>query len=154
MSSAYTESLNRLIEEFGKLPGVAGTYNVAGWGGRPSHGDDGWSARMSNYDRGDSVEMSFYCYHADMTGIYGSNWTWGSDAMLERDRWYCIEVYARMNSISAGAGNPDGVLRGWVDGELAFEKTDIRFRDVERLKIESAWFDVYVGGSWTATWSN
>ena len=138
--------------QIGKLPGIAGTYGIAGWGGRPSHGDDGWSARMSNYDRGDSVEMSFYCYNADMTGIYGDNYTWGSDAQLERDRWYSIEVYGKMNSISGGAGNNDGILRGWVDGELVFEKDDIRFRDIAALKIESIWFNVYVGGSWSAEW--
>ena len=138
--------------QVGKLPGPAGTYGVAGWGGRPSHGDDGWSARMSNYDRGDYVEMSYYCYHADMTGIYGNNWTWGTDAYLARGRWYCIETYAMMNSITDGVGNNDGILRGWVDGELVFEKSDIRFRDVYSLKIECIWFNVYVGGSWAADW--
>jgi len=140
------------VGQIGKLPGIAGTYGIAGWGGRPSDGYDGWSARMSNYDRGGALEMSFYCYHADMTGIYGNNWTWGSDALVRRDRWYCIEVYGKMNTITDGVGNHDGVLRGWVDGELAFEKTDIRFRHVPWLKIESAWFNVYVGGSWTAAW--
>ena len=29
----------------GKLPGISGTYGVAGWGGRPSDGTNGWSAR-------------------------------------------------------------------------------------------------------------
>ncbi len=136
--------------QVGKWPGIAGTYGVAGWGGRPSHGDDGWSARMSNYDRGSVIEPAFYCYHADMTGIYGSNWTWGSDAYLNRNAWHAVEVYGKMNSITGGAGNNDGILRGWVDGQLVFEKTDIRFRDVTNLKIECIWFNVYVGGTWTA----
>ena len=30
-------------------------------------------------------------------------------------------------------GANDGVLRGWVDGKLAFEKTDVRMRDVAAL---------------------
>ena len=136
--------------QIGKLPGISGTYGVAGWGGRPSHGDDGWSARMSNYDHGSVIEPSFYCYHADMTGIYGNNWTWGPDAYLDRERWYCIEVYGKMNSITGGLGNNDGILRGWVDGQQVFEKADIRFRDVDTLKIEAIWFNVYVGGTWTA----
>ena len=29
----------------GKLPGISGTYNRGGWGGRPSNGRNGWSAR-------------------------------------------------------------------------------------------------------------
>jgi hypothetical protein len=87
-----------------------------------------------------------------MTGIYGDNWAWGTGAYLERNRWYCIETYAKMNSITGGVGNNDGILRGWVDGQLVFEKTDIRFRDVYDLKIECIWFNVYVGGSWSADW--
>ena len=136
--------------QVGKWPGIAGTYGVAGWGGRPSHGDDGWSARMSNFDRGPALEPGFYCYHADMTGIYGNNWTWGPDSYLQRNKWYSIEVYAKMNSITGGAGNNDGILRGWVDGEEVFAKTDIRFRDVDSLKVECIWFNVYVGGTWSA----
>ena len=47
--------------------------------------------------------------------------------------WYCIEQYAQMNT----PGVNDGILRAWVDGRLAFEKTDIRLRDVTTLKIEA-----------------
>ena len=47
-------------------------------------------------------------------------------------------------------GKNNGILRGWVDGQLAFEKTDIRMRDVEALKIEAVWLNVYLGGTWTA----
>ena len=34
-----------------------------------------------------------------------------------------------------------------TDGRLAFEKTDIRFRDVDKLKIEQIWMNVYHGGT-------
>lgn len=138
--------------EVGKLPGISGTYNVAGWGGRPSHGNDGWSARMMNKDSGDKVLVGFYCYHADMTGTYGNHLDWEESELgyLDRQQWHALEAYAKMNSITNGRGNNDGVLRGWVNGKLAFEKTDLRFRDVERLKIEKIWFDIYVGGTWTA----
>ena len=83
-----------------------------------------------------------------MKGRYGSNWLWAKDELgyLENNRWYCIEQYAKMNT----PGKHDGTLRGWVDGELAFEKTDIRMRDVEALKIETIWLNVYLGGRWTA----
>jgi hypothetical protein len=47
-------------------------------------------------------------------------------------------------------GQPDGVLRGWVDGRLAFEKTDVRFRAVDRLKIEAVGINVHLGGTWAA----
>jgi hypothetical protein len=138
--------------EVGKLPGFGGTYGAAGWGGRPSHGDDGWSARMMNRDCTDTILVGYYCYHADMTGTYGDHLMWETDNLghLQKERWYCIECYARMNTITGGAGNSDGVLRGWIDGRPAFEKTDLRFRDTDTLKIETVWFNIYVGGSWTA----
>jgi hypothetical protein len=37
-----------------------------------------------------------------------------------------------------------------VDVQLAFEKTDSRFRTVDRLKIKAVWINVYLGGTWTA----
>lgn len=133
----------------GKLPGIGGTYGRGGWGGRPSNGRNGWSARGQFRGRKDGrTPIGFYCYHADMKGRYGSEWIWEKDGLgyLENNRWYCIEQYARMNT----PGENDGVLRGWVDGQLAFEKTDIRMRDIPDLKIECIWINIYHGGTWTA----
>ena len=132
----------------GKLPGISGTYGRAGWGGRRVNGRDGWSARGLFEGRQDGrTTIGFYCYHVDMTGRYGSHWTWQQDrGDLENNRWYRIEQYARMNT----PGKNDGVLRGWVDGRLAFERTDVRMRDVPELKIEAVWLNVYLGGTWTA----
>jgi hypothetical protein len=92
--------------------------------------------------------IGYYCYHADMKGRYGSHWVWDRDGLgyLENNRWYCIEQYVRLNT----PGKNDGILRGWVDGRPAFEKTDIRFRDTDRLKVETVWVNVYYGGSWAA----
>ena len=133
----------------GKLPGIAGTYGRAGWGGRRVNGRDGWSARgLFDGQRNGKTPIGFYCYHADMRGRYGSNWVWEKDRLghLENNRWYCIEQYAKMNT----PGRNDGILRGWVDGRLAFEKADVRMRDVDSLKIESVWLNVYLGGTWTS----
>ncbi|MBN2138082.1 MAG: hypothetical protein JW720_09760 [Sedimentisphaerales bacterium] len=134
----------------GKLPGIGGTYARAGWGGRPSNGRNGWSARGQFNGRGDNATpIGYYCYHADMKGIYGSQWIWEKDKLgyLENNRWYCIEQYVKMNTPGAN----DGILRGWVDGRLAFEKTDVRMRDIPELRIECVWINIYHGGTWTAT---
>lgn len=133
----------------GKLPGIGGTYGRGGWGGRPCDGRNGWSARgQFNGRRDGRTPIGFYCYHADMKGKYGSGWMWEREGrgLLENNRWYCIEQQARMNT----PGRADGVLRGWVDGRLAFEKTDVRMRHVPDLKIESIWINIYHGGSWSA----
>ena len=133
----------------GKLPGVGGTYGRAGWGGRPVHGDDGWSARGLFEGRKDGrTPIGYYCYHMDMRGRYGSGWQWDREdrGLLENNRWYCIEQHVQLNT----PGEADGILRGWVDGQLAFEKTEIRFRSVDALKIEDIWINFYLGGTWTS----
>jgi hypothetical protein len=133
----------------GKLPGFGGTYGRAGWGGRPVNGRDGWSARgLFEGQKDGKTPIGFYCYHMDMKGRYGSNWLWDRDGLglLENNRWYCIEEYVKLNT----PGEPDGILRGWVDGKLAFEKKDIRMRAVDTLKVESVWINFYLGGTWTA----
>jgi predicted amidohydrolase len=133
----------------GKLPGIGGTYGRAGWGGRPSNGRNGWSARGQFNGRKDGkTPIGYYCYHADMKGRYGSSWIWDEDGLgyLKNNRWYCIEQYVRMNT----PGENDGVLQGWVDGKLAFRKTDVRMRDVSDLKIECIWVNIYHGGKWSA----
>jgi hypothetical protein len=133
----------------GKLPGFGGTYGRAGWGGRPVDGTDGWSARGLFKGRQDGrTPVGFYCYHMDMRGRYGTNWVWDREdrGFLENNRWYCIEEHVKLNT----PGVSDGALRAWVDGRPAFEKTDVRFRAVDTLKIESVWINVYLGGTWSA----
>jgi len=133
----------------GKLPGIGGTYGRAGWGGRPSDGRNGWSARgqFGGYKDG-RTPTGFYCYHADMRGQYGSSWYWQNKGLgnLANDRWYCVEQQVQMNT----PGKNDGVLRGWIDGKLAFEKLDVRMRDVPTLKIQNIWLNIYHGGKWSA----
>ena len=55
-----------------------------------------------------------------MAGDYGDIWVWqnGYRGFLEKNRWYSIEQYLKLNT----PGENDGVLRAWVDGRLAFEK--------------------------------
>src|SRR5262245_22998568 len=135
----------------GKLPGIAGTYGDAGWGGRKVDGTDGWSARGSfnvapapGNPLAGRIPIGSYVYHADMPGDYGDIWIWvdGYGGELAKDRWYCLEQYVKLNT----PGQKDGVLRAWVDGRLAFEKTDVRYRNVAKLKIETVWMNIYHGG--------
>ena len=96
---------------------------------------------------GEMVPLGHYVYHADMEGIYGDVDLWQNDhrGYLEKNRWYCIEQYLQMNT----SGQNDGILRAWVDGRLAYERTDWRWRDVDTLKIARIWMNVYHGGSAT-----
>ncbi|MGH7349683.1 MAG: polysaccharide lyase [Candidatus Rokuibacteriota bacterium] len=136
----------------GKLPGIAGTYGRAGWGGRRSDGTNGWSMR-GLFVRAPAepnplqhrTTLGTYAYHADMKGGWGEEWTWmrSLHGLVKRNTWYSIEQHFRVNTPDAA----DGVLRVWIDGVLAFEKKDIRVRKVQALKIDRVWMNVYHGGA-------
>jgi len=158
----YARYYLRFGEEFevngpgGKIPGFGGTYDRAGFGGRRSDGTNGWSARMA-FDEalrgGGSIQLSYYVYHADMSSKYGVTDRWnmgGSVGVLNPGRWYQIGCYCKLNT----PGKDDGVLRGWVDGALAYDRTDWRWRTVDSLKIQQWWQNVYYGGSWHSPRNN
>ncbi len=136
----------------GKLPGIAGTYGKAGWGGRRSDGTNGWSMRGSfgiipkpdNPAHG-LTPVGTYAYFADMPSRYGSAWPWARKGLglLERNRWYSIEQHVKLNT--PGAHN--GTLRIWVDGDVAFESDEIMYRTTDALKIDRIWMNVYHGGT-------
>ena len=131
----------------GKIPGPAGRYGRGGWGGRTSNGKNGWSARMlssKSFFGPDYIDIGYYTYHANMPKKYGEKMYWNIDnrGSLKKDQWYCIETYVKLNT----PGKSDGILRGWVDGELAMENKDIMFRTTADLKIEEFWVDIYYGG--------
>jgi hypothetical protein len=39
----------------------------------------------------------------------------------------------------------DGILRGWGDDQLVWRSSDVRMRDVDTLKIETVWLNLYYG---------
>lgn len=136
----------------GKLPGLAGTYNRAGWGGRRADGSNGWSARgafaqafPADHPMRGLTQLQTYAYHADMPTDYGELWPWPG-ALLERDRWYCVEQHVKLNR----PGAADGELRVWIDGRLSLHRKALRFRNTEALHIEAAWLGVYHGGTATS----
>ncbi|MCK0510744.1 polysaccharide lyase [Aromatoleum buckelii] len=135
--------------EGGKLPGIAGTYGKGGWGMRRSDGKNGWSARGAFWrtatvpDGGTVTPVGSYVYHADV-GDAGTHWGWnrGPTGLMRNNRWYAIEQYVKLNT----PGERNGVFRAWVDGQLAYERDGLRFRDLDSIKIESIWLNVYHGG--------
>lgn len=134
----------------GKLPGIAGTYGKGGWGMRRADGSNGWSvrgafSRMTVSPAGGTVTpIGSYVYHADMKGHTGNIWGWnqGPTGLLRNNKWYAIEQHVKLNT----PGQNDGEFRAWIDGQLAYERSGLRFRDVDDIKIENIWMNVYHGG--------
>lgn len=134
----------------GKLPGIAGTYGLGGWGMRKSDGYNGWSVRGGYAARptddksvANLTSVGSYVYHVDIDAS-GDYWGWnqGPSGLMENNRWYAVEQYVKLNNPEAH----DGIFRAWVDGQQVMEKTAIQFRRMQELKIESIWMNVYFGG--------
>jgi hypothetical protein len=125
----------------GKHPGFAADTTIAGNGGVPVDGTNGWSLRggyVLNCDRNNPVYprviLSTYAYYADMVGNYGQHWPWtgkGDGGLAPLGEWICIEGEVKVNT----PGVRDGVLRTWMNGQLAYEKTDLFLRRKPPYKI-------------------
>ncbi len=131
----------------GKIPGLSGGADNTG-GDKPT-GTDGWSGRMMWRDAGKAVT---YLYHPDQPTQYGEDldWALGEQRYFSPGTWHVVEHRIVMNTPT----QHDGVVQCWFDGELALDRNDIRFRDVDTFAIDSFYFSTFFGGSdstWAAT---
>jgi len=152
-------------------PGFAHLGRAAGWGSRFAHsppdqaGRKGWSGRGQFYIGVDPEDPAYrqllfgsYQYNAE-TSQTGE--MFGRLGVLEPGRWYCCELYQRMNGFDptgATQARKDGVLRAWIDGRLAFERTDMQWRRnppwvadsrvVADQGILGVWWNTFWGGQY------
>jgi hypothetical protein len=64
-------------------------------------------------------------------GIFGRSFVRRKDFVPERGRWYCYELMVQANT----PGQRDGRVAFWVDGRLAADFPNLRFRSVDTLKL-------------------
>lgn len=60
--------------------------------------------------------------------------------LIERGRWYCMEVMIKANT----PGRADGEQAFWIDGQLRGHYTAIRWRTTQNLKINCLWLLLYI----------
>ncbi len=65
------------------------------------------------------------------------------------DAWHCIEAQFKLNTLDLKADNPnaDGIVRGWFDGKLVIEHTDVILRstDYPNMKFNQFLMAPYFG---------
>jgi hypothetical protein len=59
------------------------------------------------------------CYNAKV---------WTGPSVLERGKWHFVESYFQLNSVTGGIGQPDGIIRLWIDGNLVINHDDVYLR--------------------------
>jgi hypothetical protein len=76
-----------------------------------------------------------------LRGIFGSSFLRRRDFVPERGRWYCYEFMVSANT----SGQHDGRVAFWVDGQLAGDFPNLRFRTVDELKINRVQISMFLG---------
>lgn len=128
------------------------TANRWEYEGASMRGHGGTSANDGNpYD--DMFWIGSYIYHLDQVGAFGESIRW-SNVVVGKGRWYCIEQYIKMNSISGpfdevgnGTAINDGQYKVWVDGVEAYERSNFRWRRHPEMGIQGFWLNWYHGGT-------
>ncbi|HKS35611.1 MAG TPA: hypothetical protein VJW76_00375 [Verrucomicrobiae bacterium] len=76
--------------------------------------------------------------------VYDSAETFFTD-----DQWHCIEAYFKLNTLDLQNDRPngDGIVRGWFDGKLVIEHTDVILRstDFPAMKFNQFLMTPYFG---------
>lgn len=118
----------------------------AGQGGNRPTGDNGWSVRIYTRgpDDGGTLAFGSYVYHLDQSGRYGSLWEWPDEG--EIGTWIQLDTYVKLNSVTNGNANADGILRMWLNEELQDERTDVRWRSDRHLGFDRLGPGTYWGG--------
>lgn len=118
----------------------------AGQTGNSPTGDDGWSVRIYSRgpDQNGSVSMGSYVYHLDQDGRFGDLWEWPNEASI--GMWNRINTYVKLNSVTDGSANYDGIVQTWLNGELQTDRTDLRWRTTENLGFDRLGPGSYWGG--------
>lgn len=146
--------------------------SVSGNGGAPGDGRKVWNATANRWEyQGNSIRthwgkmppdptdynglftLDYYRYHLDQGGPFPDGGLW-QGVLIQRGRWYCIDLHVKMNSIvgpfdAVGNGEAayDGRLRAWVNGVPAYDEQGLRWRRHPEMGVQGAWLNVFHGGT-------
>jgi hypothetical protein len=84
-----------------------------------------------------------------LQGGYNGKFYDSRDVLFRDDQWHCVEAMFRLNSLDLKADEPntDGIVRGWFDGKLVIDRTDIVLRstDFPQMKFNQFLLTPYFG---------
>lgn len=75
--------------------------------------------------------------------IFADDFESRPDILTELDRWYCYEYMVRANTV----GQRDGRVTVGADGKVAADFGNLRFRDIESLKIDRFGLQFHLGSN-------
>lgn len=68
-----------------------------------------------------------------LRGGYNGKLYDSQQVLFNDDKWHCVEAMFKLNTVDTATGkwSRDGEIRGWFDGKLVVEHTDVVFRTVD-----------------------
>jgi hypothetical protein len=68
-----------------------------------------------------------------LKGGYNGQFYDSPETLFDDDRWHCVEAYFKLNSLDLeeDRANRDGIVRGWFDGKLVVDHSDVVFRSTD-----------------------
>lgn len=129
---------------------VDNKWSAFGKAGIKPGGEDFFSIGMEpwrDYKRNPAPgRIMFYTYHMDMPINERAGKYWGemylSDPafLIERGRWYCMEMMVKANT----PGESDGEQALWIDGKPIIYNKGIRFRTSRDVRLNNFWLSLYI----------
>ena len=84
-----------------------------------------------------------------LKGGYNGEFYDSKQVLFDDDQWHCVEAYFKLNTLSLAGDrtNRNGIVRGWFDGKLVVERSDVIFRstDFPRMKFNQFLMAPYFG---------
>ena len=84
-----------------------------------------------------------------LRGGYNGRLYDSQDVLFNDDRWHCVEAMFQLNTLDLKADKPnaDGVVRGWFDGKLVIDRSDVVLRstDFPKMKFNQFLLTPYFG---------
>jgi hypothetical protein len=87
-------------------------------------------------------------YHPGQSDQYGDNLWWSKT--FTADKWHHVKARYKMNSITNGVGNNDGILQVWLDGTLVVNRSNFLFRNKSDVHVSHLYWHMFYGGATTA----
>jgi hypothetical protein len=84
-----------------------------------------------------------------LKGGYNGMFYESDKVLFNDDKWHFVEAQFRLNSLDMTHDHPntDGIVRGWFDGKLVVDRTDVVFRstDFPEMKFNQFLMAPYFG---------
>ena len=85
-----------------------------------------------------NVDMPHGVTQGELKGGYNGKLYDSEEILFDDDEWHCVEAYFKLNSLDMpnDRANKDGIIRGWFDGEMVVNKTDVILRSPDFPDME------------------